>query len=122
MKCPNCGAVMKTMGNTSKGVEYSCTNCGMRRHGLADAPTAEVAARETKKERLAPEVSKTKSKTSVSKIQKRLDKAKRLTELRQIAKDLTSRINDLEIQMDRKVEELQTISVRLQQMIESDPD
>jgi DNA-directed RNA polymerase subunit M/transcription elongation factor TFIIS len=124
MKCPNCGQMMKPSASTLQVQEYMCGHCGMKKkvpHEAIEGTVKKVSAPVHKLERLVSSP-KAKHTTSTSKVKKRMEKAKRVSEMRQIYKDLTSRINDLEIQMGRKVEELQTIAVRLGQMLESDND
>jgi len=61
-------------------------------------------------------------KSTPSKIKRRKAKAQKMTELRQISKELVQRVNDIEIQFDRRLEELQALSLRLTQLIESEDD
>lgn len=47
------------------------------------------------------------------KAQSQLDKARRTTEIRRAVKEISGKLNDLEIQFDRRVEELQMLIVKL---------
>jgi hypothetical protein len=58
-------------------------------------------------------------KTSITQKRRRVSRAKQYSEMRQISKDLIGRINDMEIQVERRLEELQSVAVRLQQLVDT---
>jgi DNA repair exonuclease SbcCD ATPase subunit len=115
MICPNCGIPMRELRNPRLGVvDYACPGCG-----LTKRERSSVAAERTEAAPPPPLPEPEKKKvTSVSRVQKRVKKAKQTTELRQALKELSGRLNDLDIQLDRRMEELQAAVVKLAQVIE----
>jgi hypothetical protein len=130
MKCPNCGSVMNSARPAGgKPSENICPNCGLKKPSRNEMkaesfPEFDLGSFESSElpEPSRPSSSKAKKNTSTSKVKKRTEKAKYATELRQISRELTSRLGDLEIQISRRIEELQALSVRLEQFIETYED
>lgn len=70
-----------------------------------------------------PPAAQPKSKgTSPTRKKKRAAQAQRLTELRRLSRDITARVNDIEIQVDRRLEEIQNLLIQLDQAIEAYED
>ncbi len=55
-------------------------------------------------------------------VQKQLEEAKRNTEIRRTVKEITGKLNDLEIQFDRRLEELQMLVVKLTKVLDLKDD
>jgi len=109
MKCPNCGTGMKRIPKAGSLEEYVCSGCGMNKKkdsiGL-DPMKTELASLSDQSQPKRIEVS-----GQQAKIQ--LERAKRNTEIRRAVKEISGKLNDLEIQFDRRVEELQMLVVKL---------
>ncbi len=105
-------------------MENFCPNCGMKAAGKAVVKAEARAAFDFSPSEFSKvsHTSKPKKNSTTSKTKKRMEKAKHLSELRQISKELAGRIGDLEIQLSRRLEEMQALSVRLTQLIETDDD
>ena len=126
MKCPNCGVLMNLARSpVSKLAENICPNCGLKRPAKAqvkaDTISDPIPFSAPDFAQTGP-ASKSKKNTTASKSRKQMEKAHHLTDLRQVAKELASRVGDLEIQVSRRLEDLQAISVRLAQLIENYED
>ena len=139
MHCPKCGGPTYS---TRSGVRV-CRHCGTKSSQpsfKSDSPDEHTEfgfaekELESKSEKKAQERSKTQNpppqktqpkkksaskprKTSPTRARKRLSEAQQYTELRRAVKDLTGKVNDLDIQVSRRVEELQAIVVRLEQFL-----
>ncbi len=108
MICPSCGLPMKQF----VGREPFCSQCGLRLSEFNPRFDGSEAGQGTD-----PQPNRKRSASTQTR--KRLSKAKQMTELRRALKDLSGRLNDLEIQFDRRLEEMQTLVVKLSTGIES---
>ena len=121
-----------SQGSPSRPTEFQCMQCGFKKlvsssPGGQDLEKFKLAPKEEEKTQFVettppPEPTPTpavRKKTSTVARKKGQDQAKRLTELRQVSKELISRIADLQIQFERRIEELQKSAVELQKVVES---
>ncbi|MFH1018141.1 MAG: hypothetical protein V1798_08165 [Pseudomonadota bacterium] len=108
----------------NKPPENHCPNCGLKKSARPDIKAEPRVGFEFSSPEYseASRISKPKKNPTTSKVKKRIEKAKHFSELRQISKELASRLGDLEIQISRRLEDLQALSVRLTQVIENEDD
>ncbi len=125
-----------TLGGKDGVKEFICGGCGYQRQveGLGSSDSTQVEEIRTESPKLpplpaprpasksSPSTPKAHSRSSAQRKKKSTSKARRLTELRKLSRTLVARVNDIEIQFDRRLEDLQQLAVDLQRIIEEGDD
>jgi len=119
-------------GANPKVQEFYCGGCGLKLSKAKGASPESDVKRDyfipvdgdqtVLGDKESPSSSEKKERTSRSKSKKKQKQTQRASELRRISTELKARVRDLEIQTERRIEELQALVVQIDQLIDSYED
>lgn len=126
MLCPYCRLSLKPIAGIDSNVEeYLCSSCGYKHIEKKEVSFANFKKQTDPQEKTDAGVSNPGLADPLpidkapSQQEKRTRKAKKLNELHRLSKALLARVNDLEIQMERRIEELQDVAKQLEKAIKA---